>query len=68
MEVTMGLRRAALIRGSDTAVIDGGVRRTWREEQDRVARVAGALKQVGLERGEHYGRSTGSVSNGRFIE
>jgi long-chain acyl-CoA synthetase len=51
MQVTMGLRRAAVIRGHETAVIDGGVRRTWREEQDRVARVAGALQRVGLEPG-----------------
>jgi acyl-CoA synthetase (AMP-forming)/AMP-acid ligase II len=41
MQVTMGLRRAALVRGRDTAIIDCRVRRTWREEQNRVAAIAG---------------------------
>src|SRR5437870_4118154 len=52
MQVTMGLRRAALIRGNQTAVLDGSIRRSWREVQDRVARLAGALRAAGLGRGD----------------
>ena len=52
MQVTMGLRRAALIRGRETGVLDGTVRRTWREVQDRVARLAGALQRHGLRPGD----------------
>jgi long-chain acyl-CoA synthetase len=52
MQVTMGLRRAALIRGEGAAVLDGPLRRSWREVQDRVARLAGALRAAGLERGD----------------
>jgi long-chain acyl-CoA synthetase len=52
MQVTMGLRRAALIRGDRAAVLDGTLRRSWREVQDRVARLAGALRAAGLERGD----------------
>lgn len=52
MQVTMGLRRASLIRANETAVIDGDLRRTWREEQDRVSRLAGALRRLGLNRGD----------------
>jgi len=52
MEVTAGLRRAALIRGDDLAIADGAVRRTWRETSDRVARLAGALQTLGVARGD----------------
>jgi len=52
MQVTMGLRRAASIRGNDPAMIDGDVRRTWRETQNRVARLAGALQRIGLAPGD----------------
>ncbi len=52
MQVTMGLRRAALIRAGHTAVLDGAVRRSWRDVQGRVARLAGALRAAGLAPGD----------------
>lgn len=52
MQVTMGLRRAALVRGNQTAVLDGDVRRSWRAVQDRVARLAGGLRNAGLQAGD----------------
>ena len=52
MEVTSGIRRAALVRGNDTGIIDGPVRRTWRQTLDRVARFASALSGLGVERGD----------------
>jgi acyl-CoA synthetase (AMP-forming)/AMP-acid ligase II len=66
MQVTMGLRRAALIRGDRTAVLDGPLRRSWRDVQDRVARLAGALRASGLEYG---GRVAILMLNGhRYLE
>ena len=52
MEVTAGLRRAALIRGNHTGVIDGALRRTWVQTLDRVARLAGALRSLGVGPGD----------------
>ncbi len=52
MQVTMGLRRAALIGRAALAVLDGPVRRTWGEVQGRVARLAGALRRLGLQPGD----------------
>lgn len=52
MQVTMGLRRAALIRRDQPGVLDGQVRRTWREVEERVARLAGALRRHGLQPGD----------------
>ena len=52
MQVTMGLRRAALIRRNETAVLDGAVRRSWGEIQERVSRLAGALRGAGLQPGD----------------
>jgi acyl-CoA synthetase (AMP-forming)/AMP-acid ligase II len=66
MQVTMGLRRAALIRGGDTAVLDGPVRRSWREVHDRVARLAGALQASGLQPGDRV--AILMLNNHRYLE
>lgn len=52
MQVTMGLRRAALIRRDHPGVVDGHVRRTWQDVEGRVARLAGALRRHGLKPGD----------------
>ncbi len=51
MDVTQGLRRAAQIRPAGTATIFRDRRRTWRETEDRVARLAGGLLTLGLSAG-----------------
>jgi long-chain acyl-CoA synthetase len=51
MYVTQGLRRAGQIRPSGTATIFGERRRTWRETEERVARLAGGLRGLGLPAG-----------------
>jgi long-chain acyl-CoA synthetase len=66
MQVTMGLRRAASIRGGETAVIDGDLRRTWRETHDRVARLGGALQRIGLQRGDRV--AILMLNNHRYLE
>lgn len=52
MQVTQGLHRAVLIRGDQPAVLDGPLRRTWREFGVRVARLAGGLRRIGVEPGD----------------
>lgn len=49
MQFTQALHRAALIRGSQTALLDASVRRTWAETADRIARLAAGFKALGLE-------------------
>jgi long-chain acyl-CoA synthetase len=66
MQVTMGIRRAALIRASETAILDGDVRRTWGEEQYRVARLAGALRRLGLKPRERV--AILMLNSHRFLE
>jgi long-chain acyl-CoA synthetase len=50
MRVGQGLRRAAQIKPNGTATIFAGRRRTWREVEDRVARLAGGLVRAGLSK------------------
>src|SRR5882724_9498639 len=52
MNVTQGLRRVLQTNPEGTATIDGDRRRSWREVGDRVARLAGALQRLGIERGD----------------
>jgi len=42
-QITRAVQRAALVAGDRPAVLDGEVRRTWREFAARVARLAGGL-------------------------
>ena len=53
MRITQGLVRAVVTAANRTATIDGDRRRTWREVGDRVARLAGGLReQAGLATGD----------------
>ncbi len=51
MYVTQGLRRAAQIKPNGIATIYRNRRRTWRETEDRVARLAAGLLTLGLSSG-----------------
>ena len=46
------LDRAASVFGGQVAVVDGGVRRTYRELHVRCRRFAGALRELGVEPGD----------------
>jgi fatty-acyl-CoA synthase len=46
------LDRAAAVFGDRVAVVDGGVRRTYRELHGRCRRFAGALRELGVEPGD----------------
>ncbi|MES2032778.1 MAG: long-chain fatty acid--CoA ligase [Pseudomonadota bacterium] len=52
MRLTQTLRRAVLVRPDATATIDGDRVRTWREVHDRVQRLSGALRGLGVKVGD----------------
>jgi len=52
MYLTQGLRRAAQIRPQEQSTLFGDRRRIWSETADRVARVAGGLKEAGVQPGD----------------
>jgi acyl-CoA synthetase (AMP-forming)/AMP-acid ligase II len=47
MYLTQGLRRAAQIRPREESTVFRDRRRVWSETADRVARIAGGLKEAG---------------------
>lgn len=51
MYLTQGVKRAAQINRHGTATINGERSRTWGEFEQRVAKLAGALRALGLEAG-----------------
>src|SRR2546428_6436109 len=51
MYITQGLKRAAQIKPTGTSTIFRERRRTWRETEQRVARLAGGLLGLRLEDG-----------------
>jgi long-chain acyl-CoA synthetase len=52
MYLTQGLRRAAQIRPQQESTVFKERRRIWSETADRVARIAGGLKEVGVRPGD----------------
>jgi len=66
MYITQGLKRAVQINSSGIATIDGARQRTWAEFAERVAKLAGVLKGLGLSKG---GRVAILALNGdRYLE
>lgn len=55
MYLTQGLHRAAQRTPGAPATIFGERVRTWREQADRVARLAGGLRELGVSDGERVG-------------
>jgi acyl-CoA synthetase (AMP-forming)/AMP-acid ligase II len=54
MRITQGLTRAASVRPDGVATIDGARRRSWREVEQRVARLAAALRSIGIGEGDRF--------------
>jgi acyl-CoA synthetase (AMP-forming)/AMP-acid ligase II len=48
VRLTQAIQRACQIRGGSVAVVDGEVTLTWRALADRITRLAGALRSLGL--------------------
>lgn len=55
MEVTYGLRRAALLRGDKIGLMEGDRAWTWAECLERVRKLAGALQSLGVKNGDPVG-------------
>lgn len=55
MYITQGLHHTARHFPDRTATVFGSRRRTWREVQDRVGRLAAGLVALGIERGDRVG-------------
>ncbi|MGV0770589.1 long-chain-fatty-acid--CoA ligase [Mycobacterium syngnathidarum] len=55
MYLTQGLRRAAQVRPREESTVFGQRRRIWSDTADRVARVAGGLKGIGVRPGDRIG-------------
>ncbi len=66
LSLTQGLRRAALIRPTAEATCDGQRRHSWAEVRDRVARLAGALRALGVGRGDRV--AVLALNGARYFE
>lgn len=66
MYVTQGLRRAAQVKPEGAATVFGDRRRTWRETEGRVARLAGGLERLGLSKGDRA--AILALNSDRYLE
>jgi long-chain acyl-CoA synthetase len=66
MFLTQGLKRAAQVNRSGVATIDGERRQTWELFEQRVAKLAGALRTLGLEPGGRV--AILSFNSDRYLE
>ncbi|HEY1710575.1 MAG TPA: long-chain-fatty-acid--CoA ligase [Rhizomicrobium sp.] len=66
MKLTQGLRRAVQLKPDATATVFGARRRSWREVQDRVARLAAGLVARGLGLGDRI--AVIALNSDRYIE
>ena len=66
MNTTYGLHRAVLLNRNGVAMMFENRRRTWIELADRVARLAGALKALGVGRGDRV--AVLSLNQDRYVE
>lgn len=66
MYLTQGLKRAALIRGTEKATVCAGRTRTWREVEARVSRLASVLVDAGMGAGDRV--AVLSLNSDRYLE
>lgn len=66
MYITQGLKRAVQINGGGMATIDGAREHTWAQFTERVAKLAGALKHLGLTEGGRV--AILSLNSDRYLE
>lgn len=64
--LTQPLKRAATLFGSRIATIDGDIRRTWAETEDRVARLGQAMHDMGVQPGDRV--AVFSYNSARYFE
>lgn len=66
MYITQSLKRAVQINGNGIATIDGERQQTWHQFADRVARLAGAFRKLGLDQGDRI--AILSLNSDRYLE
>jgi long-chain acyl-CoA synthetase len=66
MFITQTLRRAVQTNAKGTATICGERNQTWAQLQERVARLAGALQELGVGRGDRV--AILALNSDRFVE
>jgi len=66
MNVTQGLRRMLQVDPKGIATIDGDRRHTWAQLGDRVARLAGALQNLGIKGGDRV--AVLMLNSDRYLE
>jgi len=66
MNITHGLRRALQVNAGGLATVYGDRRRSWREIGDRVARLAGGLRSLGVAAGDRA--AVLSLNSDRYLE
>jgi long-chain acyl-CoA synthetase len=66
MFLTQGLKRAAQVNRHGIATIDGERRQTWERFEQRVAKLAGALRSLGMEAGGRV--AILSFNSDRYLE
>jgi long-chain acyl-CoA synthetase len=66
MNITHGLRRALQINPLGIAVLEGERKWTWAEVGERVSRLAGALRQRGVSKGDRV--AVLMLNGGRYLE
>lgn len=66
MQITQFVRQAVTARPDGIATIFGDRRRNWMDFSDRVARMSGALRGLGLAAGEYV--AVLSMNNDRYVE
>jgi long-chain acyl-CoA synthetase len=65
-DLTEALERAVAVNPAGTATVDGGLRRSWTEVLARVARLAGALRSLGIAPGERV--AILALNSPRYLE
>ena len=66
MYLTQTLRRAVQTRGNKTATVFGSRRQTWQQFEQRVSRLAGAFRALGLTDDDRI--AILSLNSDRYVE
>ena len=66
MNITVGLRRALQVNAQGIAILEGERKLTWAEVGERVARLAGALCQLGIKKGDRV--AVLMLNSSRYLE
>jgi long-chain acyl-CoA synthetase len=66
VNITHGLRRALQVNPQGTAILEGEQKSSWTDVGERVSHVAGALRQLGVEKGDRV--AVLMLNSGRYLE